>query len=195
MYCSNCGVENLSGAKVCTQCGVSMGAGSGFCPNCGLQHGSEDTVCVKCGCELITHHIKNENVCTIKEAVKSCWKKYATFSGRACRAEYWYWTLFVSLVIISFYALGIIITIALEDVIGPELGLLVMVIPQFLFFIPSLSVCVRRLHDIGKSGWMLLVGLIPYIGGIILLILYCKDSKEDNEYGTNPKSDKRKICG
>lgn len=195
MYCSNCGAENLSGAKVCTQCGVSMGAGSGFCPNCGLQHGPEDTVCVKCGCELVTHYIKNKNVCTIKEAVKSCCKKYATFSGRACRAEYWYWTLFVSLVIISFYTLGIIITIALEDVIGPELGLLVMVIPQFLFFIPSLSVCVRRLHDIGKSGWMLLVGLIPYIGGIILLILYCKDSKEDNEYGTNPKSDKIKICG
>ena len=81
--------------------------------------------------------------------------------------------------------------IALEDVISPELVLLLMLIPQFLLFMPSLSVCVRRLHDIGKSGWMLLIGLIPYIGGIILLILYCKDSMGDNEYGTNPKSNKR----
>ena len=190
MYCRNCGAENSSGAKVCTQCGVSMGDGSIFCPNCGLQHGSEVSVCVKCGCELNTLYIKNENVCTIKDAIKSCWKKYATFSGRACRAEYWYWTLFVSLVIIIYYTLAITLEITLEDVVSPELVLLLMAIPQFLLFMPSLSVCVRRLHDIGKSGWMLLIGLIPYIGSIILLILYCKDSMGDNEYGTNPKSNK-----
>jgi uncharacterized membrane protein YhaH (DUF805 family) len=54
--------------------------------------------------------------------------------------------------------------------------------------VPSLAVGVRRLHDVGKSGWMLLVALIPLIGAIWLLILFCKDSQpKENKWGVNPK--------
>jgi uncharacterized membrane protein YhaH (DUF805 family) len=54
--------------------------------------------------------------------------------------------------------------------------------------VPSLAVGVRRLHDVGKSGWMLLVALIPLIGAIWLLILFCKDSQpQENKWGANPK--------
>lgn len=54
--------------------------------------------------------------------------------------------------------------------------------------IPALAVGVRRLHDVGKSGWMMLVGLIPFVGGIWLLVLYCTDSQYgENQWGPNPK--------
>jgi len=55
-------------------------------------------------------------------------------------------------------------------------------------FIPALAVTVRRLHDTGRSGWWLLLFLIPVIGFIVLLVFYCQDSKPDNQYGRNPKA-------
>jgi len=70
-------------------------------------------------------------------------------------------------------------------------GILVVVffIYSLLVLVPGLAVAVRRLHDIGKSGWMLLIGLIPIVGGIILLIWAASDSQPgDNQYGPNPKS-------
>ncbi len=110
-------------------------------------------------------------------------KKYATFSGRATRAEFWYFTLF-----------SIIITIVLtiiDEVMGtttPEgiLGILGSIY-GLLVFLPSLAIAVRRLHDINKSGWWILISLIPIIGSIILLVFYCTDSKGNNEYGINKK--------
>jgi len=107
-------------------------------------------------------------------------KKYAVFSGRAQRAEYWYFFLF-----------NIIIAIALSIVgslLGDEDGIL-NGLYALAILIPGLAVTVRRLHDIGKSGWMLLIGLIPVIGTIWLLVLMVTDSKPgDNKYGPNPKS-------
>lgn len=106
-------------------------------------------------------------------------KKYAIFNGRSRRKEYWYFVLFN--IIISI-VIGIV-----SVVIGDDMSIL-----EFLYylavFIPGLAVSVRRLHDVGKSGWMLLIGFIPLIGTIWILILMITDSNpEENKYGPNPK--------
>ena len=124
-------------------------------------------------------------------------KNYADFSGRARRKEYWSFTLFhivISMVIMSM-SLGLAFT--LVDVSGETeitgagsvLGVWgLYMVYSLLTLIPSLAVSVRRLHDVGKSGWMLLVSLIPVVGSIWLLILLLTDSQPgDNEYGANPK--------
>jgi uncharacterized membrane protein YhaH (DUF805 family) len=112
-------------------------------------------------------------------------KKYATFSGRAQRAEYWYFFLFYILTFIGLSFIdGITGTFSEEAGIGLLSGLYSLAI-----LIPSLAVGVRRLHDTGRSGWWLLVGIIPLIGAIVLLIFFVQDSVPgDNLYGSNPKA-------
>lgn len=106
-------------------------------------------------------------------------KKYAVFSGRARRAEYWYFFLFNIIISVAL----IIITAVIGDVFS-ILGLLY----SLALLIPGLAVSVRRLHDVGKSGWMVLIGLIPLIGAIWLLVLMATDSNPGvNKYGPNPK--------
>ncbi len=106
-------------------------------------------------------------------------KKYAVFSGRSQRAEYWYFILFNIVILI---VLGII-----SAVVGDDSGILGGLY-SLAVFIPGLAVSVRRLHDVGKSGWMLLITLIPAIGVIWLLCLMVRDSNPgDNKYGPNPK--------
>ncbi len=111
-------------------------------------------------------------------------KKYAVFSGRARREEFWMFTLFN--IIFAFIAIILdnVLGIAIKGVgYGPLYGLFVLAI-----LIPSLAVSVRRLHDVGKSGWMILISLIPLIGSIWLLVLMATDSNiGKNEYGPNPK--------
>lgn len=111
-------------------------------------------------------------------------KKYATFSGRAQRAEYWYFFLFYILI---FFGLTIIdgITGSFNAMTGMGLlgGLMTLVL-----LIPSISVGVRRLHDTGRSGWWLFIVLIPLIGAIVLLVFTLQDSSPgNNTYGPNPK--------
>jgi uncharacterized membrane protein YhaH (DUF805 family) len=112
-------------------------------------------------------------------------KKYAVFSGRAQRAEYWYFFLFYMIIYIG---LSIV-----EGVTGlyfakANIGLLSGIFALGTF-IPSLSVGVRRLHDTGRSGWWLLIGLIPIIGVIVLIVFAVQDSMPgENSYGPNPKS-------
>lgn len=110
------------------------------------------------------------------EAVKSVFSNYVTFSGRAPRSEYWYFCLFVFLVSIG---IGIVEGVIGTEVIGSLFSLAVL--------LPSIAVSVRRLHDIDKSGWWLLICLIPLIGMIILLIWACsKGTDGDNRYGSDP---------
>ncbi len=107
-------------------------------------------------------------------------KKYFVFSGRARRSEYWYFALFNFIIIIALQFLA--------NIVGDIAALLLGIYALFVF-IPGLSVLVRRLHDVGKSGWMILIALIPIIGGIWLLILTIRDSNPgDNVYGPNPKN-------
>jgi uncharacterized membrane protein YhaH (DUF805 family) len=111
-------------------------------------------------------------------------KQYADFSGRARRKEYWMFFLFN--MIFAFLAAII------DNVVGtasPELGYGIFYgIYALALFIPGLAVGVRRLHDVGKSGWMLLIVLIPLIGAIWLLVLMVTDSQQrSNKWGENPK--------
>jgi uncharacterized membrane protein YhaH (DUF805 family) len=111
-------------------------------------------------------------------------KKYATFGGRAQRAEYWYFALFN--IIIS------VVLMLLDRVLGTggsDLGVgLLGGIYSLAVLIPSIAVGARRLHDIERSGWWLLIGLIPIIGFIVLIIWFVKDSQSgENKYGANPK--------
>jgi len=105
-------------------------------------------------------------------------KKYAEFTGRARRTEYWMFTLFN---IIIAAAISVV-----EAILGSPgfLGLLY----TLGVFIPTLAVSVRRLHDTGRSGLWLLIGLVPLIGFIVLLVFFVQDSDYgENRYGMNPK--------
>jgi uncharacterized membrane protein YhaH (DUF805 family) len=107
-------------------------------------------------------------------------KNYANFKGRARRKEYWLFNLFNILIVGTLYIVGS----AMESL----LLFVVILIYYFFMLIPTISVTVRRLHDIGYSGWMYLVNFIPLVGGIILLVFTCLDSDaNDNKYGANPK--------
>jgi uncharacterized membrane protein YhaH (DUF805 family) len=109
-------------------------------------------------------------------------KKYASFSGRARRKEYWMFYLVSSMIYI---AIGFAVPFLSESsvlVIFPVYGLAML--------LPSLAVLVRRLHDTGHSGWWFFISLLPVIGGIVLLVFLCQDShEEENQYGSNPKMD------
>ena len=111
-------------------------------------------------------------------------KQYADFSGRARRKEYWMFVLFNMIFAIVAMILDNVLGIAIEGVgYGPLYGLYALAV-----LIPGLAVSVRRLHDVGKSGWMILIVLIPLIGAIWLLVLMVTDSNSgENEYGKNPK--------
>jgi uncharacterized membrane protein YhaH (DUF805 family) len=112
-------------------------------------------------------------------------KNYAGFSGRAQRAEYWFFFLFSTI--------ASMLLLVIDGVIGTmdmELGVgLLYVVYALAVFIPTLAVSVRRLHDIGKSGWWLLIGFIPFVGPIVLLVFFILDSQAtENAYGPNPKA-------
>jgi uncharacterized membrane protein YhaH (DUF805 family) len=104
-------------------------------------------------------------------------KKYAVFSGRASRKQYWMFVLFNLIVSIIVGIIGYIIDMT---TIGNLYALAVL--------IPGIAIGVRRLHDIGRTGWWVLLSLIPIIGWIVLLVFSVQDSQAgDNQYGSNPK--------
>ncbi|GMQ91928.1 MAG: hypothetical protein BMS9Abin11_1243 [Gammaproteobacteria bacterium] len=105
-------------------------------------------------------------------------KKYAVFDGRAQRTEYWMFFLFN--IIIS-----IILTV-IENAIG--LPLVLSGLYFLAILLPSIGVAIRRLHDTGRSGWWLLIALIPFVGIVLLIFMVLDSQSGDNEYGPNPKS-------
>ena len=110
-------------------------------------------------------------------------RKYAVFSGRARRQEYWMFVLFNVIIAV---VLSIIEGMADSDSEGSRSTLTTLYVLAVL--IPSLAVGVRRLHDTGRSGWWMLIGVIPIVGAIVLLIFIIQDSQlMDNQYGPNPK--------
>tara|TARA_B100000809_G_C15120418_1_gene524062 strand:- start:19 stop:429 length:411 start_codon:yes stop_codon:yes gene_type:complete len=110
---------------------------------------------------------------------------YANFNGRARRQEYWMFYLFNIIFIIGIALLSGVLANLFDTPVF--MGLYMIYILGV--FIPSLAVAVRRLHDIGKSGWFYLIGLIPFIGGIWLIVLFVTEGNTGaNEYGPDPKS-------
>jgi uncharacterized membrane protein YhaH (DUF805 family) len=113
-------------------------------------------------------------------------KKYAEFSGRARRKEYWMFALFNVLICLAAMILGVIL-MKVSDGLGIFIDVL-LGLYGLAVLIPGLAVSVRRLHDSGKSGWLILICLVPFVGGLIVLILMLLDSQPGaNEYGPNPK--------
>ena len=107
-----------------------------------------------------------------------CWKKYATFSGRARRKEYWMFVLF-----------NIIATIVAGVVDGILGTCLVYPLYCLAALLPGFAVVVRRLHDTNRRGWWLLISLVPFIGGIWLFVLtVLEGTPSENRFGPDPKS-------
>lgn len=121
---------------------------------------------------------------------------YSNFSGRARRKEYWMFALFhfIVIILLTLFMIGMLAAADASDMTALAI---VGVIPFALYIlgtiIPSLAVAVRRLHDIGKSGWWVLTPQIPFVGSIfaiVLLVFYCQDGDpDDNEWGPSPKED------
>jgi uncharacterized membrane protein YhaH (DUF805 family) len=102
------------------------------------------------------------------KAVKTCFNKYVEFNGRAARPEFWWFFLFQVIVL----AVAAMVSNMLYGLAG------------LAMLLPALGVGARRLHDIGKSAWFLLLGLIPLIGALVLLYWFVQPSGPANEYGT-----------
>ncbi|MET0894232.1 MAG: DUF805 domain-containing protein [Acidimicrobiia bacterium] len=105
-------------------------------------------------------------------------QRYAKFDGRARRAEYWWFTLGD---VIIFVVLGILVQVS-------NVFFVVYLIAALALIVPGLAVTIRRLHDTDKSGWFVLFALIPFVGGLILLVFMLIDStRGTNQYGTSEK--------
>ncbi|WP_246314292.1 DUF805 domain-containing protein [Kineococcus aurantiacus] len=120
------------------------------------------------------------------EAVTSVFRNYATFSGRARRAEYWWFTLAVVLLSVVYSVLAAVAQ-SVSSSLATLLTLLFSLVSLALL-VPSIAVTVRRLHDTGKSGFFYFLSFIPLVGGIVLLVFCVQDSVPGpNHYGPNPK--------
>lgn len=107
-------------------------------------------------------------------------KRYAEFSGRAARPEYWYFALVNLIIYVVVYIIATVVSSSLT---------LVADLYALAVLIPSLAVGVRRLHDTNRSGWWLLIGLIPLLGGIVLLVFVClPGTPGENRYGAAANS-------
>lgn len=127
------------------------------------------------------------------QAVRTVLRKYAVFSGRASRSEYWWFVLFNVIVAIATFAIDAIFfgtgettatatSAAFQANAGPA-----TLVTSLALILPSLGVAVRRLHDTDRRGWWILLGLIPLIGAIVLIVFYALDSTPGhNRFGPNP---------
>ena len=119
------------------------------------------------------------------DAVRSAFNKYATFEGRAARSEYWWFGLFIVIVsvVLSYIDMGILHT---TYAMGTSQAGILSGIFSLAMLLPALGVAVRRLHDVDRSGWWLLIGLTG-IGGLVLLYWYVtRGTVGPNSYGPDP---------
>ena len=108
------------------------------------------------------------------------WKKYAVFDGRSGRQEYWYFVLFHFLV----YVLLSIVA----GIVGGRIGGGLLSLYTVAVSIPGLTATVRRLHDTNRSGWWILISLVPFVGAIVLLVFLAQESHAvENQYGSRPQ--------
>lgn len=120
-----------------------------------------------------------------QEAVRSGFRRWSETSGRSSRSEYWWWILFNILLLFGAALVFGVIGAASRTV--AQLGALAFAVAFLVLIIPTFTLSIRRLHDTNRSGWWLLVNLIPYLGSFILLILYCIDGTPGpNRFGDRP---------
>ena len=171
MKCQNCGHDNTEDAQ--------------FCGICGTQQDQSAASVSEVRSEAAYRGSSGElSMVEFGEAIKLGFNNFGTFSGRATRAELWWFYLFS---VISFYGLlfifGILAVISGSAAIvgiGYVLGILI-------FGIPQLALSSRRLHDTGRSGWWYLLNFVPF-GAIFLIVWWCmKGDKGPNKYGPDPR--------
>jgi uncharacterized membrane protein YhaH (DUF805 family) len=115
------------------------------------------------------------------EAIRNGFQNYVTFSGRARRAEYWWWYLFVFLLLCVALIVDVYAFPSSSEILR------VYTLASLALALPNISVTVRRLHDIGRSGWWFWLGLIPLIGALILLYWMIKRGDQgSNQFGPDP---------
>ena len=138
-----------------------------FCAQCGVENDVLGSFCKTCGVAL-----EMSKAVSFSDAISLAFKNYLNFKGRSTRAEYWWFFLFtftlsiVTQIIDSFSSLGV-----------------TNFISSLIVLLPSLAVGVRRLHDIGKSGWWLLLWFAVIVGWVILLVWSVRKSDGPNKYG------------
>ena len=116
------------------------------------------------------------------DAIKSGFNKYVVFEGRSRRSEFWFWYLFV-------YAVAALLVLFSSIDSSGFLFSTIYGLFGLAIFLPSLAMQVRRLHDTDRSGWFILLALIPLVGAIILLVFYVQEGTPgDNRFGVNPKA-------
>lgn len=183
--------------KYCPQCGQPVSTDARFCPKCGCefqpqrqwqqtpppnqnqwqqtppphqQQYQQQWQQPNLGYTTAPNGMRMRNL-DMMEACKMYWQKYVDFEGRSRRTEYWWATLMVFVISLVF---GWI----------PVVGWLI----SLATIVPSIAVGVRRLHDINKSGWFMLLNLIPIVGSIILIVWFCQEGTiGPNQYGEDPK--------
>ena len=110
------------------------------------------------------------------DAIRDGFQKYVTFSGRSSRAAYWWWVLFD--------LLAVLVAFIVDSALGTMP--LFYVLTALALFLPGLAVLVRRLHDTSRSGWWILIGLIPIVGSIVLLVFTLLPTEGPNQWGSAP---------
>ena len=144
--------------KFCSNCGSEIEEGVRFCGNCGNQLAEFDARDIRQSTPS-TEYRGEVSSTSFPDAIKIAFSKYADFSGRARRSEYWWFFLFVQLVT------------QLPGLILPGLGSAIAFIAFLVTFIPSLAVTTRRLHDIGRSGWWQLAWYLLWIASAIMIMI------------------------
>ena len=155
----------MSGNMVfCRACGGTLHSTAPLCPHCGAPQGDG------AGGDGITRSFGG--------SIAMCFSKYATFQGRAPRAEYWWFILFIALGHIAILILASLFDSAAAS--GTLYGLFTLGT-----LLPTLAVTVRRLHDTDRSGWWLLMELVPLVGVILVLVWFCsRGTRGQNRFGS-----------
>ena len=157
---------------ICKHCGELLSDSAKFCTACGAPQTASQTAPKKTEIPVYEGQVVGSaKSIGFLEAVKRVFQHYADFKGRSRRSEYWWFTLF-----------NIIVSSVLSAIV-PDFAW----IWSLVVLVPGIAVVVRRLHDVGKSGWFYLWILLPLVGGILILIQMLKDSAPDNRWGSNPK--------
>ena len=164
MKCTGCGSDNPENAQFCGECGVSLSASTPT--DIGIDAAELPMV-------------------DFGTAVKLGFQRYVDFSGRSTRAEYWWWELFLTVVSV---ALIIADTLTGNSSTFGWLGGLLETLFTLATIIPSLALGVRRLHDINRTGWWLLLWFVLVIGWIVLIVWAIeRGDKGPNKYGPDPR--------
>lgn len=203
-YCSNCGNQVNDDSLFCPKCGSKINNSVGASGDAGIPEAANNT-----GQNYGSAYGQNPNQnygsaynqnygqgygyygnqstvseLSLFEYFKKCFRHYADFNGRARRKEYWGYVLFYMI----FYVVAYIIFSLIDNLIDAPVFTSILGLASLGAVIPSIAVAVRRLHDIGKSGWWYFISFIPLVGAIWMLVLLCTEGTRGmNAYGPATK--------